>query len=63
VADSVFVTFKVTREGEVGHPMDHVLTTVPVGSDGEANEAALALIVERMRREVRCKARPAGDVR
>jgi hypothetical protein len=52
-ADSVHVTFKVTRDGEVGHPMDHILTTIPVGPDGQADDDAIAEVVERLRREVR----------
>lgn len=58
--EQVFVTFKVTRDGETGHAMDHVLTTVAVDPDGKADEASIALVVERIRREIRSKATSGG---
>jgi hypothetical protein len=60
VIEQVHVTFKVTRDGEAGHAMDHVMTTVAVGPDGEADEAAIALVADRMRREIRAKAAGGG---
>lgn len=59
-ADHLFVTFKVTREGEQGHSMDHVLKRVDVDPAGDVEGASLAALAESLRREIRRKARPAS---
>lgn len=57
--ERLFLTFKVTRDGEDGHPMDHVLKAVYV-ENGELTAESLAGVAARIQDEVR---RKAGGVR
>ncbi len=49
---ALFVTFKVTEEGDEGHPMEHVLTVVQVGDDGEPTAESMVESDRRVRREI-----------
>lgn len=55
--DAVYVTFKVTGEGEQGHPMDHILTRVDLDPDGRPTDQSLAVVMQRLRREIAAKAK------
>ena len=52
----LFLTFKVTREGEDGHPMDHVLLPVDLADDGGMTDASFARVTQRIQTELRRKA-------
>ena len=51
----LFVTFKVTEEGEEGHPMEHVLTVVQLGTDGAPTAESVAEVERRLRRAIAWK--------
>lgn len=53
----LLVTFKVTSDGEAGHPMDHIIRRIPVDADGEPDPKHVAALAERIRAELRHKAR------
>jgi hypothetical protein len=55
MAEPLFVTFQVTREGERGRPMDHLVKRIEVGPDGAADEASIRRLVESVCREVQRK--------
>jgi len=57
-AEPLFITFKVTREGEQGHPMDHIVKRIEIGPDGAADEASIGRLVDSVRREIRRKGSP-----
>jgi hypothetical protein len=56
VAERLFLTFKVTREGEDGHPMDHVMLPVDLAEDGGLSSGSFAVVTRRIQAELRRKA-------
>lgn len=54
--DCLFVTFKVTGDGERGHSMDHILTRVAVDDGGLPMPADLDVVMGRIVREVQRRA-------
>jgi hypothetical protein len=54
---SVIVQHLVTFDGEKGHPMDVVATTVEVDAAGEPTTEALTRLVARIARDVTARAR------
>lgn len=53
----LLVTFKVTADGEQGHPMDHLVKRVDVDTDGEPTQASLDALLDGIRREIKRKLR------
>ncbi len=49
----LFVTFKVTCDGERGHPMEHTLVRVEITDEGSLSDASLDKLTVLLRREVR----------
>ncbi len=56
MAEPLFVTFKVTHEGEQGHPMDHIIKRIEVDDAGNADADAVARLMESISRELARKA-------
>lgn len=56
MSERLFLTFKVTREGEQGHSMDHVLVPVDLAEDGGMADVSRVVVVQRIQQELRRKA-------
>jgi hypothetical protein len=51
----LLITFKITEDGERGHPMDHLVFRIDLDKDGDPVPESFDRVCGKIRREIACK--------